>query len=95
MDLGLDGERSGRDGKSFGTTAAYEFQGPVQSVYATLAVRLAHSGSFVSQRSRMWRNAAIYAADVGGACGIYLRDTQVKAGRSSELRPAAESSANV
>lgn len=57
-----------------GKTVAIRFEGPVQSVYATLAVRLAHSGQFELERGNMWRNAAIYTADVGGTCGIYLRE---------------------
>jgi hypothetical protein len=44
----------------------------VQNVYATLAVRLSRSGLFT--KKAMWKNAASYAAIVGGTCGIYLRE---------------------
>jgi len=57
------------------------FEGPVQSVYATLAVRLGHSGLFDTQRTKMWRNAAEYSARAGGECGIYLREFAEAKGR--------------
>jgi len=58
-----------------GKAVVFTFEGPVLSVYATLAVRLAHSGRFETGRMEMWRNAAKYAAvGVGGTCGIYLRE---------------------
>ena len=55
-----------------GKGVVYEFEGPVQNVYATLAVRLSRSGLFA--KKAMWKNAASYAAIVGGTCGIYLRE---------------------
>jgi class 3 adenylate cyclase len=57
-----------------GKALAFTFEGPVQSVYATLAVRLAHSGLFEIGRAEMWRNAAVYSARVGGKCGLFLRE---------------------
>jgi WD40 repeat protein/class 3 adenylate cyclase len=57
-----------------GTAIIITFEGPVQSIYATLAVRLSHSGWFEISRTEMWRNAAIYTARAGGKCGIYLRE---------------------
>jgi len=57
------------------------FEGPVQSAYATLAVRLGHSGLFDTQRTRMWRNAAEYSARAGGRCVIYLREFAEAKGR--------------
>jgi class 3 adenylate cyclase len=47
-----------------------DFIGPVLNVYATLVVRLTHSSLF--RLSRMWRNAAVFAASAGGECGIFL-----------------------
>jgi WD40 repeat protein len=56
------------------------FKGPVQNVYATLAVRLAHSGMFRAGRDSMWRNASIFEADTRGKCGLYLREFEEGAG---------------
>jgi WD40 repeat protein len=55
-----------------GKSVVFTFEGPVLNIYATLAVRLSHSGLFT--RKEMWKNAAIYVALVGGSCGIYLRE---------------------
>ena len=55
-----------------GKTVIFSFEGPILNVYATLAVRLSHSGLF--ERDEMWRNAAAYKARAGGRCGIYLRE---------------------
>lgn len=57
-----------------GQALSCKFEGPVQNIYATLAVRLAHSGRFKTDRTEMWRNAAIYSSNVRGTCGIYLRE---------------------
>ncbi len=57
-----------------GKSVLITFEGPVQNVYATLAVRLAHSGLFSTERAEMWRNAVKYEAIAGGVCGIYLRE---------------------
>ncbi|MBI5499335.1 MAG: TIR domain-containing protein [Deltaproteobacteria bacterium] len=66
-----------------GKSVTFAFDGPVQSVYATLVVRLAHSGRFEISRDKMWRNAATYAArspatgspaDPPVECGLYLRE---------------------
>jgi len=50
------------------------FEGPTQSIYATLAVRLGHSQLFETARTEMWRNAVIFTARAGGKCGIYLQE---------------------
>jgi GTPase SAR1 family protein len=55
-----------------GKAVVFTFEGPVLNVYATLAVRLSHSGLFA--RDEMWRNAAAYRARDGGRCGVYLRE---------------------
>jgi class 3 adenylate cyclase len=57
-----------------GKAVMVAFEGPVQSIYATLAVRLSHSGRYESGRTEMWRNAVIYSARIGGTCGLYLRE---------------------
>ena len=48
------------------------------NIYATLAVRLAHSGIF--KKKELWQNAAAYEATDGGSCGLMLREVQEGAG---------------
>jgi DNA-directed RNA polymerase subunit RPC12/RpoP len=55
-----------------GKSVVFEFEGPVVSVYATLAVRLSHSGVF--NRAEMWKNAATYSTQPTGTCGMVLRE---------------------
>lgn len=57
-----------------GKAVAVGFDGPTQSIYATLAVRLGHSQLFETARTEMWRNAVIFSARAGGNCGIYLQE---------------------
>jgi GTPase SAR1 family protein len=57
-----------------GQTVSINFEGPVRNLYATVVVRLAHSGLFQADRNDMWKNAAIFAADTGGRCGVSLRE---------------------
>jgi class 3 adenylate cyclase len=57
-----------------GKAVAVRFEGPTQSIYATLAVRLGHSQLFETARTEMWRNAVIFTARAGGKCGIYLQE---------------------
>src|SRR5207248_5171487 len=57
-----------------GTVLAITFEGPIQSLYSTLAVRLGHSGLFQTGRTEMWRNAAVFIARAGGKCGMYVRE---------------------
>jgi len=64
-----------------GKAVAITFDGPVQSIYATLAVRLGHSGLFTTGRTEMWRNAAIFTAKAGGKCGIFLQEFAEARGR--------------
>jgi GTPase SAR1 family protein len=63
-----------------GKWVSIRFKGPVQNVYATLAVRLAHSGMFRAGRDSMWRNASMFEADTHGICGLYLREFEEGAG---------------
>jgi class 3 adenylate cyclase/GTPase SAR1 family protein len=64
-----------------GREVAITFDGPVQHLYSTLAVRLGHSGLFTTGRSEMWRNAAVFAARTGGKCGLYLHEFAEARGR--------------
>jgi class 3 adenylate cyclase/GTPase SAR1 family protein len=64
-----------------GKAIAINFEGPVQSLYATLAVRLGHSGLFTTGRIEMWRNAAIFTAKAGGKCGLFLHEFAEGRGR--------------
>jgi WD40 repeat protein len=57
-----------------GKQVTFAFEGPLHSIYASLAVRLAHSSLF--RRETMWLNAASYTAAVGGTCGIDLRELE-------------------
>jgi hypothetical protein len=52
----------------------FQFDGAVQTVYATLAVRLAHVPEY--RREGMWRDASAYRARVGGVCALRVRQTQ-------------------
>lgn len=64
-----------------GKAVAITFDGPVQSLYSTLAVRLGHSGLFTTGRAEMWRNAAVFTARAGGKCGLYLHEFAEAMGR--------------
>ncbi len=64
-----------------GKAVAITFDGPVQSLYATLAVRLSHSGLFTTGRAEMWRNAAVFTAKAGGKCGLVLNEFAEGRGR--------------
>lgn len=64
-----------------GKAVAISFEGPVQSLYSTLAVRLGHSGLFTTGRAEMWRNAAVFTAKAGGKCGLYLHEFAEARGR--------------
>lgn len=64
-----------------GKAVAVAFEGPTQSIYATLAVRLGHSQLFETARIEMWRNAVIFTARAGGKCGIYLQEYGEARGR--------------
>jgi len=57
-----------------GRQITFTFEGPLHSIYASLAVRLAHSSLF--RRQAMWQNAAAYTATVGGTCGLQLREIE-------------------
>jgi hypothetical protein len=64
-----------------GKAVAITFDGPVQSLYSTLAVRLGHSGLFTTGRAEMWRNAAVFTGKTGGKCGLFLHEFSEARGR--------------
>jgi len=55
-----------------GKAVTFSFKGPVLNIYATLAVRLSNSGLF--KKKALWKNAVTYTANVGGLCGLFLRN---------------------
>lgn len=55
-----------------GKAVVFAFAGPVGNIYATLAVRLSHSGLF--RKKALWQNAAAYEAAAGGTCGMVVRE---------------------
>ncbi len=55
-----------------GKAVIFEFEGPVQNIFATLAVRLSHSGVF--KKSETWKDAMTFTPRVGGTCGMFLRN---------------------
>jgi len=59
-----------------GRASSIRFEGPTSHVYATLCVRLAHSGVFSTRRQEMWKNAVVFASDSGGKCGVLKRDIE-------------------
>jgi WD40 repeat protein len=61
-----------------GQAVVFTFGGPLLSLYATLAVRLSHSGFF--RKKDMWQNAAAYTAAGGGSYGIMLREVSEAVG---------------
>ena len=55
-----------------GKSVIFDFEGPVESIYATLAVRLANSILF--KKKDLWKNAITYTTSSGAICGISLRN---------------------
>ena len=76
-----------------GKAVAITFDGPVQSLYSTLAVRLGHSGLFTTGRAEMWRNAAVFTARAGGKCGLFVHEFAEWRGRLILFFPDEHSSA--
>jgi len=73
-----------------GKTLIFEFAGPVTSIYTTLAVRLAQSGTF--SLHELWKNAVSYQFTKGqGESGLFLQEISEGQGRltlfHSELTP--------
>ncbi|HKV13171.1 MAG TPA: TIR domain-containing protein [Thermoanaerobaculia bacterium] len=61
-----------------GRVVAFRFEGAILNIYATLAVRLSHSGAFT--RHEMWRNAITYTGRTQGICGMALKETDEGSG---------------
>ncbi|GAB7052024.1 hypothetical protein JCM9534A_71500 [Catenuloplanes indicus JCM 9534] len=57
----------------------FRFEGALQNVYATLAVRLSHAATFVTHE--LWRNAAVYVTRAEGRCGFRLTEPDEGVGR--------------
>jgi small GTP-binding protein len=55
-----------------GKAVIFDFEGPVQNIFATLSVRLSHSGVF--KKKETWKGAMTFTARVGGTCGMFLHD---------------------
>jgi GTPase SAR1 family protein len=62
-----------------GKEVTFHFSGAIVSIYATLAVRLTHSGIFV--KKDLWRHAATYRDKSGGLCGLILAEGDEGEGR--------------
>jgi GTPase SAR1 family protein len=55
-----------------GKAMIFDFEGPVQNIFATLAVRLSHSGMF--KKKETWKDAVTFIPRVGGRCGMFLHN---------------------
>lgn len=55
-----------------GKAVIFTFEGAIVNIYATLSVRLSYSGLF--RKKELWRNAITYSANLGGVCGMFLRN---------------------
>jgi WD40 repeat protein/class 3 adenylate cyclase/GTPase SAR1 family protein len=75
-----------------GKAVAITFDGPVQSLYSTLVVRLGHSGLFTTGRAEIWRNAAVFTAKAGGKCGLLVHEFAEGRGRLLLFFPDADAS---
>lgn len=57
-----------------GRASIIVFEGALLNIYATLVVRLSHSQLF--KKKEMRKNTASFEADIGGTCGIQLRELE-------------------
>ena len=64
-----------------GKQIVFSFDGPLNNIYATLAVRL--SQSLLFKREAMWQNTAYYTASDGSGCGIHLLELEEGRGELS------------
>ncbi len=55
-----------------GKAVIFRFEGPIQNIYATLVVRLSHSGLFL--KKDLWKNGATYTTKMGGIYGLFLEN---------------------
>jgi hypothetical protein len=56
-----------------GKEVVFRFEGPMQNIYATLSVRLSHSGLF--KMKELWKNAVTYTTKMGGTFGLFLQNS--------------------
>ena len=75
-----------------GKAVEITFDGPVRNLYATLVVRLAHSGIFSTERAKMWRNTAVFTDHIGGKHGLLLQKIDEARGRLILFFPDAQMS---
>ncbi len=61
-----------------GKVVVFRFDGSVLNLYATLAVRLSHSGVFT--KDEMWKNAATFRPAADGRCGVFLHEPEEGSG---------------
>jgi WD40 repeat protein len=54
-----------------GKSVTFTFEGAIQNIYSKLIVRLSRSMVFTA--GDMWKNAALFPANVGGTCGVLLK----------------------
>ena len=73
-----------------GKAAAITFDGPVQSLYATLAVRLGHSGLFTTGRGEMWATPRSSPPRRGALRIVPARNSPRRAAASSFYSPATK-----
>lgn len=52
----------------------FRFEGPILSIYATLVIRLVHSGGF--RVKEIWRNGALFHGKLEGLCGLFVREPE-------------------
>ncbi len=62
-----------------GKSSVFEFDGALANIYATLVVRLSHSGVF--QKEDMWKNAVTFTTKGSGQFGLFL--SELDEGRGS------------
>ncbi len=53
-----------------GKAQLFDFEGSIQNIYATLAVRLSHSEIF--KKKDLWKEAITFTTSSGSRCGMYL-----------------------
>jgi WD40 repeat protein/class 3 adenylate cyclase len=64
-----------------GKACSIAFEGAVLNIYATLVVRLSHSGVF--RKREMWKNAALFTTSADSTCGLFLTEIGEGRGRIS------------
>jgi TIR domain len=58
-----------------GKSSIFTFEGAIHNIYSKLIVRLSRSTIFTA--TEMWKNAALFSADVGGGiCGVLLNQLE-------------------